>query len=350
MIATTASAQTPSPPATTEGGSLSGVVRDVSGAALPDVYVTLLGEAAATRSDGGGHFAMRNLSPGNHTALFRRIGYGSVEHRWIVRPGNGPEIDVIMAPVARQLDRIIVEAPGTSRRRGTSSIGGIVIDSGGGAVRGADVRLLGSGMSSVTDSTGRFEFGTLAAGSYIVRARRRGLAGASYVMQIADADARGVTLKMYGLPRKASARDSATVAGYGVADAGFDAFDRRERSAPGIAVLGPADLFRAGGATMEFVLQRWPLRVDPTPRAKHDLDRRGAVENAMATACSSTVGAQPTSRSRSFTTRELQLVEVIGTNATADGFVISQMEGIGECRGSADRHPTYFVLWTRALR
>lgn len=202
-------------------------------------------------------------------------------------------------------------------------------------------------MSSVTDSTGRFEFGTLAAGSYIVRARRRGLAGASYVMQIADADARGVTLKMYGLPRKASARDSATVAGYGVADAGFDAFDRRERSAPGIAVLGPADLFRAGGATMEFVLQRY-LRVDPT------LGRSAstcAAQSERYGDCLLIDGRRATYQPlRSFTTRELQLVEVIGTNATADGFVISQMEGIGECRGSADRHPTYFVLWTRALR
>jgi hypothetical protein len=71
LIATAASAQAPTPSAAIAGGSLYGVVRDVTGATLTNVNVTLLGETAATRTDSGGHFALRDVPPGSHTALFR---------------------------------------------------------------------------------------------------------------------------------------------------------------------------------------------------------------------------------------------------------------------------------------
>lgn len=206
-----ASAQTPAtpPPAT---GSLSGVVRDVAGTPLADVSVTLLGESLATRTDTAGHFALDDVPVGSHTTLFRRIGYRSVEYRWLAEAKKGLQIAVAMTPVPRQLERVVVEAPGTSRRRGTSSIGGMVSDSAGHGVSGADVRLLGSGLSTMTDSSGGFEFQLLAAGSYIVRARRRGLVSGNYVMQIADDDSRGITIKLYGLPKKTGAGDTAVAA------------------------------------------------------------------------------------------------------------------------------------------
>ena len=255
LAATIVRAQTPAigPP----GGSLAGVVRDVAGAPLSDVNVTLLAESGAARTDSTGRFALRDVPPGNHTALFRRIGYRSVEYRWIAVSGGELQIAVAMTPVPRQLDRVVVEAPTTSYRRGTSSIEGSVLDSAGRAIGGADIRLLGGGLSTVTDSTGRFKFAMLAAGSYIVRARRQGLTSGNYVMQVAADDDRGITVKLFGLPKKTGARDSASASGYGVSDAGFDAFDRRERSGSGNPTLGPGDLFRANGAALDFVLQQY---------------------------------------------------------------------------------------------
>jgi Carboxypeptidase regulatory-like domain len=339
--------QTPSaaPPA----GSLSGVVRDVGGAPIADVNVTLVGESAAARTDSVGHFSLRDVTVGNHTALFRRIGYRSVEYRWTARFGGELQVAVAMTPVPRQLDRVVVEAPTTSRRRGTSSIEGIVSDSTGRPVDGADIRLLGGGLATVTDSTGKFEFAMLAAGSYIVRARRQGLMSGNYVMQVADDDDRGITLKLYGLPKKTGVRDTAAASGYGVSDAGFDAYDRRERSGSGNPTLGPGDLFRANGAGLDFVLQQYrdaaslPRRrsaiadVGPGSTDEGDcllIDGRRAVYQPL----------------RSFSSREVQMVEVIRPNGFADPFVISEMESLRECRGSMDHHPSYFVLWTRSLR
>ena len=344
-----ASAQTPAtpPPAT---GSLSGVVRDVAGTPLPDVSVTLLGESLATRTDTTGYFALDAVPVGSHTALFRRIGYRSVEYRWLAEAKKGLQIAVTMTPVPRQLERVVIEAPGTSRRRGTSSIGGMVSDSAGHGVAGADVRLLGSGLSTMTDSSGGFEFQLLAAGSYIVRARRRGLASGNYVMQIADDDSRGITIKLYGLPKKTGAGDTAVASGYGIPDVGFDAFDRRARSSSRYPTLGPADLFRQNHAPLEIVLQQY--RDDGAFRSTTHLSsiddvKRSTDDGDCLIVDGRRAAFQPL---RSYTSLEVVMIEVFRRNAFVDDYIVSQMDGVRECRGSMDRHPPYFVLWTRRLR
>src|SRR6185503_11785710 len=131
--------------------TLSGTVHDATGAALADVTITLVGEPLSTRADSIGRFTLRDVPAGRHTALVRRIGFQSVEYRWTAQSGRALQVDVAMMPVTRQLDRVVVEAPGNSRRRGTSSIGGSVRDSTGAPVPNADVRLLGAGLSTITD-------------------------------------------------------------------------------------------------------------------------------------------------------------------------------------------------------
>ena len=342
LIASTALsalAQTPpTPPAPTPAtGSLSGVVRDVVGAPLADVNVSLQGETITTRTDSLGRFAFAAVPVGGHTALFRRIGYRSVEYRWAAQANRGLQISVTLTPVPRQLDRMVVEAPVTSRRRGTSSIAGTVFDSAGHHVSGADVRLLGSGLSTETDSSGSFDFRSLAAGSYVVRARLRGLASGNYVMQIADDDNRGITLRLYGLP--AGRRDTTAESGYGVADLGFEAFDRRTRNGVAYPLFGPADLFRQNRAPLDFVLQQYrDARAPRSLEAEEDacliVDGRRAVYQPL----------------RTFTSLETMMVEVFRRNAFVDDYIVAQMDGLRECRGSMDRHPPYFVIWTRRLR
>ncbi|HMA24723.1 MAG TPA: carboxypeptidase regulatory-like domain-containing protein [Gemmatimonadaceae bacterium] len=348
-FATAARGQTSTPAAPVASGLLSGIVRDVNGGALADVNVTLLGETAATRTDSAGRFALREVRPGGHTTLFRRIGYRSVEYRWVARSGAGLQVAVAMTPLPRQLERVVVEAPGASRRRGTSSIGGTVVDSAGEGVDGADVRLLGGGLSTVTDSAGRFEFQMLAAGPYIVRARRRGSMSATYVMQVADDDNRGITLKLHELSRKASSRDTVTAGGYGITDTPFDAFDRRQRVSSVSSVLGPGDLFRANRASLDLVLQQY-RDVASMRRRRSPLVDEGAG-STEAGDCLLVDGRRAVYQPlRSFSSVDVQLVEVFRANAFVDGFVVSQMDALGECRGSMDHHPSYFVLWTRSLR
>ena len=249
-------------------------------------------------------------------------------------------VAVTMAPAPHELERVVTEAPGVTRRRGTSSIGGTISDSGGAPVVGADVRLLAAGLRTVTDSQGRFEFRSLAAGSYIVRTRARGLRAANAVMQIVDDDNRGITMKMFGLTGRA-ARDTSTASGYGVADAGYDAFDRRERSTESNIVLGPADLVRNGRTPLDILLQQYR---DPSSRTVG----LGAMERND---CLLVDGRrslyQPLGSLRS---TDVQLVEAFRRNAIVDPYLVMQMNAVDECRGDEARHPAYFVLWTRAMK
>lgn len=341
VLLTSGGAETAQVPAPTlvSPGTLAGVVRDAAGAPLPDVNVNLVGESAATRTDSTGAFTLRGLQPGGHTAVFRRIGYQSVEYRWTVRSAVTLQIAVSMTPIARRLDRVVVEAPSDSRRRGTSSIGGTVFDSTAKPVAGADVRLLGSGLSTVTAADGQFEFRSLAAGSYIVRVRHEGLRPANSVMQILDDDHRGITMKMFGLPK--NARDRATASGFGVADVGFEAFDRRERiNDVTTGILGPADLIRANGAPLEFLLERY--REHPHESSINALDEGD---------CLLIDGRRPVYQPlHTYSSIQVQLVEAFRTNAFVDDFIVSEMDALEKCRGTRDRHPSYFVLWTRSLR
>lgn len=338
-------AQTPViPPAV---GALSGVVRDANGHPLPDVNVSLLGEPPATRTDTAGRFVLRNVPVGPHTTLFRHIGLRSVEYKWVARNGEELQIAVALFPVPKQLDRVVVEAPGASRKRGTSSIGGTVHDSAGRPVRDADVRLLGAGLSTRTDSAGVFQFELLAAGSYIVRVRQRGYLPMDNVMQIVDDDSRSIGVTLYGLPRKA--RDIDDASGFGIADAGFAAFDRRMLTNVARPVLGPGDLFRADRAPLDFVLQAY--RDDPLANRR----RSATVEQGSGSSadgdCVIVDGKRPLFQPlHLFTSVDAQLVEVFRANGPVDDFVVSEMQGLRECRGSLDHHPAYFVIWTRAVR
>jgi len=193
------------------------------------------------------------------------------------------------------------------------------------------------------------EFQQLPAGSYIVRARRRGLTSANYVMQIADEDSRGITLKLFALPRRTSSRDSAVASGYGVTDAHFDAFDRRTRTDAGRTVFGAGDLFRADGASLDFVLHQYRDQNAMRRRASATVrEGVGSTDDGDCLLIDGKRGAyQPL---RSFRSTDVQLVEVFRANAFVDSYVLSQMQSLRECDGSADHHPGYFVLWTRALR
>lgn len=328
--------------------SINGIITNASGTPLFGVNVALLAEDGGTVSDSTGRFALREIRPGGHTLLFRRIGYRSVERRLTLQAGSNTQIAVTMTAIPQQLARIVVEAPGVNRRRGTSSIGGTVADSAGHSVIGADVRLLGTGLSTMTDSSGTFQFQGLVAGSYIVRARQQGLLAGNAVMQIADEDNRDIQMKLYGLPAKTKPKDISSASGYGVADMAFAAFDRRVRSRMSTVLLGPADMFRADRASMDFVVRQY--RELPGIRR-----RTGAANTGVGSTddgdCLLIDGRRATYRLLStYSSSNVMIAEVFRTGSQVDDFILSEMQSIRECRGDMSRHPSYFVLWTRALR
>lgn len=336
------------PPVPISNSSVSGTVASAAGIPLVGVNVSLLGEERNTVSDSAGRYALREIPPGGHTLLFRRIGYHSVERRVTLQSGSNIQLAVTMTAVPQQLDRIVVETPGVTRRRGASSIGGTVTDSAGRPVASADLRLLGTGLSTTTDSSGTFLFQGLIAGSFIVRARREGLLAGNAVTQIADDDNRNITVKLYGLPLKTKTKDIPSASGYGVSDMPFAAFDRRVRSRMSTVLLGPADMFRADRAPMDFVVRQY--------RDLAGLRRRSGTANTGVGStdegdCLLIDGRRATYRPLStYSSTSVLIAEVFRTGSQVDDFIVSEMQSIKECRGDMNRHPSYFVLWTRALR
>lgn len=291
---------------------------------------------------------MREISAGSHTLLLRRIGYQSVERRLSVRPGIYVQLTISLTPTAQQMERVVVEASAGSRKRGTSSIGGTVMDSTGRGVPASEVRLLGSGLSTTTDSAGTFLFSTLAAGSYIVRARKEGLAAGNAVVQIIDDDDRSIQVRQWGLPQKTKPKDIRTASGFGIPDLGYEAFDRRVRTRNSTTILSTAVLFKANGASLDLVLRSY--RSIGGTRRKSALVAEGVGSTAEGD-CLLIDGRTAMYRPLGmYTSINAVLVEVFRANSNVDDFVVNEMQSLRECRGSRDHHPDYFVIWTRAMR
>jgi hypothetical protein len=115
-------------------------------------------------------------------------------------------------------------------------------------------------------------------------------------------------------------------------------------------ILGPADLVRANRASLDQLLQQY--RVPPTTRMARSFGRPiGHDAPVDDSDCLLIDGKRPVYQPlRGYTGVDVQLIEVYRPTAFVDEYIVSQMDAIAECRGSMDRHPTYFVLWTRSVR
>lgn len=329
-VAGNVSAQSPA-----GGLAVTGFVHDSAGQPLGNVQVGIVGEQLSTRTDSSGRFALRRLPPGRDTLLFRRIGYRSARIPLEASMERDRHMDVVLRPVAHQLDRVVTEAPGPRGRRGRSSLRGSVTDSLGHPVDGADVWLLGAGLSTETDRSGEFEFRVLPAASFILRIRHVGFAPSTLAIQLADDDHRGTSVRLSSIRRLRTANDSARASGYGAPNLPFDEYDRRRRMNPTEVTVGPADLFRSEGSALASRLQRY--RSSLSVESESDcilLDGRHALYEPL----------------DSYAAVDVRLIEVLRPTDMDDGFVTSAMESIPECRSHAARHPTYFVLWTRSVR
>jgi hypothetical protein len=84
--------------AQSSGGGLSGVVRDASGAAVPDVRVTVsLGERVeAVRSNAAGVYNFPGLTPGNWTVTVQHPGFAQLEVKGLAVEGGATEFNPVL--------------------------------------------------------------------------------------------------------------------------------------------------------------------------------------------------------------------------------------------------------------
>lgn len=145
-----------------------GVVRDIEGAAVPEVEIILESPKRSARTDARGRFTLDSVPEGKRRALVRRIGYLAVHPLLSVPQAPGDTLVVTLLPMPQQLPALLVEV----ERQG---IFGVVGDTGYHALPGTLVEVLGARVADTTDERGRFGFPELKKYShYMLRVSRSG--------------------------------------------------------------------------------------------------------------------------------------------------------------------------------
>lgn len=142
-----------------------GLVRDTAGFPIEGVDVSIPRYQRRTNSGVDGIFRFDELRAGTYEVRARRIGYAP-QVRKITVDSLGGIGDFELLPLARALPAIV-----SSAARG--GLSGIVGDTAFHTVPGAEVRVMGEGMATQTDSAGTFYF-PLRQGRYVVTIRKPG--------------------------------------------------------------------------------------------------------------------------------------------------------------------------------
>lgn len=125
-----------------------GLVTDKALTPLSDVRVSLRKPRLEVSTDQRGRFEFPGLPRGDYELLIRKIGF-ELEHATASIGDSGAVVRICMAVATRPLPAMISSA---SR----IGLGGFVADGSQRPVPGAEVRIIGNGLHTITDSAGGF--------------------------------------------------------------------------------------------------------------------------------------------------------------------------------------------------
>ncbi len=347
---------TPLAPAT-----LAGVVRDSTGAPIPDAEVVVRELAQGTRTNARGEFTLRDIAPGAYQVWFRRLGYRSVDYNWEARPGERTEVTVALHAIPRTLDPVVVRAEEDRRLKGTSSILGIVIDSAGTAIDEAEVQLVGANRVGVTRPNGGFLFRPLPVGQYLLRVRKLGYAPTTVTLNLVDHDDREVIIKLRALPVKLDAMTIAARSGYAPDDHALEDLDKRLRwqnfktvvagrdrlETFGTMGLDQAIMGLGGTGAIQVAARMMQAKQVPRLFGAGEPAPRTALPDDCILLNGKTQLHQPL---RTFSAAQVEMIEVYPAGTEVTGTVSDKMR-TPECRAqSLLEHPAYYVVWLRGER
>jgi hypothetical protein len=95
--------------AQTPNGAIAGVVKDSSGAPIPNVEVTAIKIAKVVRSDSAGRFVLSRLPAGSTDFTFRRLAYAPVVLSIEVPSEDTTDVEVTLGVTALQLTGMVVQ-------------------------------------------------------------------------------------------------------------------------------------------------------------------------------------------------------------------------------------------------
>ncbi len=366
--------------------SLVGVVRDSTGAPMADAEVTTLDQRRTTRTGADGRFTLADIPLGSHDVFFRKLGYTTVSYTWLARANEQTDLMVTLRALPHTLDPVVVRAQEDKKMRGRSAILGFVVDSLGETVADAEVQLVGADRVGLTRENGGFAFRQLPVGSYLVRARKLGYEPNAVAVQLQDGDEREMAIKIRQLPTQLDPVVVNERSGYGRSEAAWAELDKRKRwrSAASDVVIGPDDLRRFGGISLDMAMlyagvsgaeqfavmrKAIPTHMEPpAPRVSAPQSQSNIPSRARAMP---SVGGQPPAPTqpigafddsdacilingkelrftplRRFMARDVELVEVYPTRSDPGGTLAARFTGV-HCREDMGEHPTWYVVWLR---
>ena len=89
-------------------GTLSGVVRDSSGAGIAGAEITVAGTGLRAHSNGEGEFRLTNVPAGSVTVGVRRLGFVPTAETIVIAANEAARVFVIVAPLAQSLATVVV--------------------------------------------------------------------------------------------------------------------------------------------------------------------------------------------------------------------------------------------------
>ena len=125
-----------------------GTVMDTSHQVLDNVTVGIKKPRRTAKTNAQGRFTLTDLDTGTYEISVYKIGYETAVQAYVVTDSGGVA-RFCLIPETRELPAIVASA----RRLGLS---GVISDSSYKALEGAEVRVMGAGLHTLTDSAGAF--------------------------------------------------------------------------------------------------------------------------------------------------------------------------------------------------
>jgi hypothetical protein len=356
------SAQQPTRTIEAVPAELAGVVRDTLGNPMRDAEVGIPILKKSARTDGNGTFVLAGVVPGiSHEVWFRRIGFESVRFVWKGDEGKRTEIAVTLRPLPNTLSPTVVWANETKSLASTSVVSGIVVDSAGAPVAGADLQLIGADRTTKSAADGTFEFRHVPPGTVTLRARRMGYAPGALMIELERDDQRDVAIRIRRIAQTLDTVNVTEASGYGKTDVAWREFGRRERwrSNSGLEVtLGPRRLAEAGSMPLDWLLDPYMKNLPGGNRPPRSIvsskaARINVPEGGLGAACILENGLVfrhwPLAL---YSANELDRVEYYPPSPPEREYTSTiwpRMQGV--CgRGHDGGHPAWFVVWLKGAR
>lgn len=193
-------------------GAVKGTVVTLEGRPVEGADVVVGGTAIRVKTRADGSFVLPGIPPGDYEILFRKLGYDPAAFTTMIAAGQQQEVKVTLARLGQQLDTVKVQATVFNE------VGGVVQDTTGRPIGGADVEIDGTDHRMRTRADGRFLFLDVPPGRFLLRVRKLGFGMVRRGLEMAKQLERTITIVLHPLPQTLSPVEVIAQSGLGAAD------------------------------------------------------------------------------------------------------------------------------------